>query len=511
MRFFHFSKRFFLISFFVLFFLSEKSFAQDSDAMAAEQGRIIVLVIDVSQSIKNQLGAIIKGISDEIVEKRLRSGDYCVVIPLGDKSTVDSADSFGIRYSRDKEKILEYLSKLGIKNKTNLNTDIGAAMQKTFDFISMIDSESTGEMCEPLVLFITDGEIYQSPNSKETVLQKTPEEIFENPRTSPLLNSYSNWWFLGIENEGVPLEHIKKIAQGAGAFPERYQTLSDMEQFGALFDIWLSSIPDPKPRDKGGVDFKDFRFGGSALREDGKSTVVSTNSRSISWSMNNSFSRTNVVLKINGAEAIFQNEKTGEVSKIALKPEAGNIELKAGENRKTEAFADFPNNLGRGRLKLSFSIESTGGEAGDISEKSFFVEFKSPSQILFEKIALPVAIVLALILAILLFRFFKARAAVKVQLEIVGKSSKGRAVLMRVGKKADAGSKPSVDFRLEGNFAPVVLTLERTGSSSWKIVVKDSASVSQGQNLSPYKLGSTIKINSRDGNSVGIKFRQKRK
>ena len=122
MRFFHFSKRFFLISFsfFVLFFLSEKSFAQDSDAVAAEQGRIIVLVIDVSQSIKNQLGAIIKGISDEIVEKRLRSGDYCVVIPLGDKSTVDSADSFGIRYSRDKEKILEYLSKLGIKNKTNI-------------------------------------------------------------------------------------------------------------------------------------------------------------------------------------------------------------------------------------------------------------------------------------------------------------------------------------------------------------------------------------------------------
>lgn len=492
---------------------SPRSVPLESDAPGQperQQGRIIVLVVDVSQSIRRQLGDIIRGLSEEIVEKRLRPLDYCVVVPLGDRSVVESADSFGVRFSRDKEKILSYLSNIGARMPTNLNTDIGAAMAKTFDFISMIDAETNGGTCEPLVLFITDGEIYESPNSSERVELKTPEAIFADPRTDPALHSYSNWWFLGIENEGVPLSHIRSIAEGAGA-ADRYETLSDMEQFGVLFDSWLASIPDPLPRDRGGVEFGAVSLGGSVLSSDGSVfTVVPSGERKFSWTMTNTFSRTPVVLRLKDVSATFQDAATGAVTQIPLRAEAGNIELSPGGSRVTEAVAEFPGVSGRGRLKMSFSVESRGGSAGEIPECSLFVEFVPPLLLLARRVAVPVAAAVLVAVVLLLVRLVRSRASVRVQMEVVGRPRGARAVAMRVGRRADIGSKPGADFRLDVGFPPVAATLERTGASSWRLVPKDAQAMAGNPALDPYRLGTAVKVSARDGSSVTVKFRARR-
>ena len=127
--------------------------APEEESAPVQQGRIIVLVVDISQSIKGQLDDIIDGLCEEIVEKRLQSGDYCVIVPLGDASNSDKADSFGVKFSNDKEKIKNYLHQIKSWMPTNLNTDIGAAMKKAFFYINMINEENNGDMYEPLVLF----------------------------------------------------------------------------------------------------------------------------------------------------------------------------------------------------------------------------------------------------------------------------------------------------------------------------------------------------------------------
>jgi hypothetical protein len=99
-------------------------------------------------------------------------------------------------------------------------------------------------------------------------------------------------------------------------------------------------------------------------------------------------------------------------------------------------------------------------------------------------------------------------------MEIVGKSSgkKAKTVSVKNHSKKDFGSKPSAAFKLEGsNFASVVGSLERTGKQTWKINKIDSSSFVNEQNsLSPYKLGTGIKITLRDGSTVTIKFTKAR-
>ncbi len=489
--------------------------APEDEAAATPQGRIIVLVVDISQSIKGQLDAIIDGLCEEIVEKRLQSGDYCVVVPLGDSTNSDKADSFGVKFSNDKEKIQNYLHQIKSWMPSNLNTDLGAAMKKAFFYINMINEENNGDMYEPLVLFITDGEIYQSPNSKAPFSYPTPDSIFSDTVMDPALNSYDNWWFLGIENEGVPLEHIKTIAQRVGAYPDRYETLNDMDQFGMLFDLWLSNIPDPAPKDKGNITFANVKFDGKSLStKDSKYTVVSNKANKLSWVMKSSYQRNKVIMTFKSVTATFQNETTGKTTRFELVPEAGNIEFAPKSQRDSSLNVSLPDILGKGKLKLDVKTElNTANRSSDdeIPEYLFYVEFKTPQQILLGKIIPPVAIVILIILIIIIMKIIKANAPIKVKMEIVGKG-KSKTVSIKNHAKKDFGSKPSVAFKLEGsNYAPVIGSLERTGKQTWKINQLDSASFENEQgNLSNYKLGTGIKITLRDGSTVTVKFTKAR-
>lgn len=485
------------------------------DVKLARQGRIVVLVVDISQSIEGQIDEIVDGLCNEIVDKKLESGDYCVVVPLGDGRNSDRADSFGVRFSTDKDKIKSYLRSIKSWMKTNLDTDIGAAMRKTFDYINLINSENTGEMYAPQVIFITDGEIFHSRNSPDPLRYESPDAIFKDPAMDPERNSYDNWWFLGIENEGVPLEHIKSIAKRVDAYPERYKVLKDMGQFGAMFDEWVRNIPEPVLPPEGAIKFSDLCFGGRALStEDGKFTVVPNDASKFTWKISSGYKERMVaVLGLKSVRAVFQSG--ADVVEFDMVPEAGNIELPPLAERVSELNFKLPEGLsGRGTLKLDVVSElsaSSKTASVEIPEWKCNVEFKSPNEILFDRLKIPAAAIAALFAALALRAFAKARAAVKVRLEVVGKPvGRARPYSMRIGRKAEFGSKAGLPFRLEGNgVPPVVGAIERTGGKSFRITPRDASVFAAGQEkaLGEYRLGTTVKLVMKDGSSVLIKFR----
>ncbi len=489
---------------------SEKSVAIDeTEIPVALPGRIVVLVVDISQSISNQLDDIIDGLCDKIIDERLESNDYCVIVPLGDSSNSDKADSFGIKYSTDKEKIKKYLQEMKSWMSGNLNTDIGAAIRKAFQYVNMIEEENDGNMLDPLVLFITDGEIYQSKNTTEKLMYETPDEIFKDPMMNPETVSYENWWFLGIENEGVPLVHIKSIAERTGAYPDRYETLSDMSQFGVLFDKWLVKIPSVKPKDNGRITFYDMKLGDKLLSSQSENyTVVPNSSDVFTWQMKSEYKINNVVMNFSDVKGYFQKDSTGEVIEFQIIPESGNIEFLPGTVRETRANVKIPVVTGKGRLKLTINTTLNAESEGQIPEYLFFIELKSPLALFIEKIA---PFVIGFILVLLIFvgiKTVKERQPVKIKVEMVGKkTSKPRIASVRINREFEFGSKTGLTLRIEGsNIPPVVGKIVRTGKILWKIDPKDERFYVPNQKLNPYALGSSVKLILKDGSSCIIKF-----
>lgn len=509
--------RFFLLLFILFFFVInscskkvEKSISvKEPETPVVLPGRIIVLVVDISQSIRNQLPDIINGLCEIIVDERLESNDYCVVVPLADASYVDKAETFPIKFSSEKEKLKRYLKSMETWMPNTHNTDIGAAMKKTFQFVNMIDEENDGNMLEPLVLFITDGEIARGDHGTEALMYTTPDDIFVDSMMNPGRVSYENWWFLGIENEGVPLRHIKNIAERVNAYPDRYETLSDMSQFGILFDKWLSRIPPVKPKDSGRITFYDVKLGDILLStQNSKYTVVSNHSDLFTWQMHSEYKINNVVMKFTSIKGSFQKDSTGETVEFKIIPESGNIEFTPGSIRETRGNVKLPAVSGKGKLKLTINTELNEESEGQIPEYLFFVELKSPFAILMEKILPFVLIALFIVLLIVLVKIINARKPIKIKIEVVGKKNqKPRSVAVRIKKEFEFGSKTGLALRLEGPSVPPVLgTITRTGKNEWKITPKNDEYFAPMQKLDPYTLSSSVKLNLKDGSTCIIKF-----
>ena len=485
----------------------------EPEAPAVQPGRIIVLVVDISQSISRQLDDIVDGLCKKIVDERLEADDYCVVVPLGDASNSDKADSFGIKYSTDKEKTKNYLNTMKTWMPGNLNTDIGAAMRKTFQYVNMIKKENNGNMSDPLVLFITDGEIYHSKNSGEGLLYETPDSIFADPMMNPETASYENWWFLGIENEGVPLVHIKSIAQRVGAYPDRYETLTDMSQFGVLFDKWLERIQPVKPKDNGRITFYDVRLGDRLLStQNGSYTVLPNNSDLFTWMMRSEYKFTDVVLNFKNVKGTFQKDSTGETVEFQVVPEAGNIEFSPGAVRETRGNMNLPGISGKGKLKLTIDTELNSESEGQIPEYLFFVELKSPFMLLAEKVLPFACIIIVAILVLFILKTLKDRKPVKIKLEVVGKkSAKVKSVPVKINRSVEFGSKVGIALKIDSpNIPPVVGKIVRTGKRAWKIEPKEESFFAPNQKLDPYSLSSTVKLVAKDGSNCSVKFSQVR-
>ena len=515
----------FLRVFFLLlitFFVVVPSFAKTQKTSEGPQiieekvpeGKIIVLVVDISQSIRAQLPMILDGLSSQIIDAKMSSHDACVIVPLGDASNVNKATYFTfIMGEDDKVKAKNYIQGMKEWMPTNLNTDIGAAMKKTIELINKIDNDS---YAEPLVLFITDGDIYQSKNSKEVVEWKTPEEIFKNPVMSS--NSYDNWWFLGIENDvDEKPEQIKQIAEIVGAYQEdnqgedRFEYLTNMNMFGQLFDSWLASIPDPEPKEQARVDISaEIKFGSKVLKDrNTKYTPVSNATTDITWTMTNRGKRKFVRTEIKSIVCTFRSED-GKTTTIPVNVESGAFEIEPRRSTVRKGIVDLKQINGKGMLKFSI-YPVFNGDDGEPRIIESNVNFLTPTQLFIRNWGPIFGIIVLVILLIVILKVMKSVGPVKVSMAIVGKAGKERYVSMKINKHAEFGTKVGVPFKLEGtNYSSVVGELVRTGKKTWKIVKRDESAFVDEKSYDPYKMNDLIKITGRDGSVISIRFKVKK-
>ena len=511
----------FLLILLVLFFASPlfaKSVKSSEGPEVIEEkapdGKIIVLVVDISQSIKAQLPLILDGLSSQIIDGKMGSHDACVIVPLGDASNVNKATYFTfIMGEDDKVRAKKYIQGMKEWMPKNLNTDIGAAMKKTIELINKIDNDS---YAEPLVLFITDGDIYQSKNSKEVVEWKTPEEIFKNSMMSSY--SYDNWWFLGIENDEAekPVQ-IRQIAEIVGAYQpdneaeDRFEYLTNMNMFGQLFDSWLASIPEPEKKEQARIDISaEVKFGNKALKDrNAKYTMVSNETSDILWTMANKGKRKYVRTEFESITCTFRSD-AGETITIPVSYEKDPFEIEPRKSTARKAKVNLSGIDSKGLLKFSIN-PIYNGEKGEPRIIESNVYFLPPAKLFLRTWGIVIGIIILIIILIIVLKVLKSVGPVKVNMEIIGKTNKARPVSMKIKKRAEIGTKMGVSFKLEGNnFEGVVGELIRTGKKTWKINPRDPAYFTSDSKLDPYKMNDYVKLNGKDGSILTIKFKIKK-
>lgn len=470
--------------------------AQNQIQTSDKKGKIVIVVLDVSGSIRNQFPDIKKVIDKTIVQKRLSVGDYFVLIPFGD----EALPMYSGQLLRDEDKN-SISNTLSVMKADNNFTDIGSAIKTALNYI--IDLKKNDyNLYEPLVLFITDGDITTSP--KSNFYGQNVNQIFEDATIGNKF-LYNGWYFVGI---GKNLHDLPEIAQKSGR--ENYLLrIEDLNKLEFMLDDWISKIPESQPLEQGEILLENFALNSKKLKANGKSKILSS-SKNLKFEIASTYQRTPVSLEFKDANAVFQTSDRNSVVPIKVNPEAGIINLPENARKISDAgFVPSQELKGNGILKIHFSALVNGLEQN--FDESFEIEGKSASSLLFEKIFWPSLILVILVLigiAVLIIRKFMP---VKIVMEIVGQpSSKQKPVSMKVGKKTEFGSKPGLSFKLDGNqFAPVVGQIKRSGADKWQIVPRDANAFEEGTKSFDYKLGEKIKLKNRDEDSVTIRFKKR--
>ena len=143
-----------------------------SDDASSQKGKIIIVILDVSGSIKKQFPDITKIIDRSIVQDRLNVGDYFVLIPFGDSA--QPMYSGQLLREEDKASISNTLK---VMKADNNFTDIGTAIKTGLGYIVDLKKKDYN-LYEPLVLFITDGDITTPETS--AFHNQDVDEIFED-------------------------------------------------------------------------------------------------------------------------------------------------------------------------------------------------------------------------------------------------------------------------------------------------------------------------------------------
>ena len=217
-------------------------FAQSTTTNTTAKGKIVIVVLDVSGSIKKQFPDITKIIDRAIVKDRLDVGDYFVLIPFGDNAL--PMYSGQLMREEDKTSISNTLKAMKADNDY---TDIGTAIKTALNYIVDLKGNDYN-LYEPLVLFITDGDI-TTPTTSEFHGQKV-DQIFDDP----LIGNkylYDGWYYVGI---GKNLHDLPVIAEKSGR-EDYLLRIEDLDQLEFMLDDWISKIPDPQPIEQGGSSF----------------------------------------------------------------------------------------------------------------------------------------------------------------------------------------------------------------------------------------------------------------
>lgn len=473
-------------------------FAQTSTTNTTGKGKIIIVILDVSGSIKKQFPDITKIIDRAIVKDRIDVDDYFVLIPFGDNAL--PMYSGQLLREEDKASISNTLKAMKADNDY---TDIGTALKTALNYIVDLKGNDYN-LYEPLVLFITDGDITTPASS--AFYQQSVDQIFNDPVIGNKY-LYDGWYFVGI---GKNLHDLPIIAEKAGR-EDYLLRIEDLDQLEFMLDDWISKIPAPQPIEQGEVLLDNFRLKAYKLKKGKNAKVIST-AEEITFDIFNTYKKTPVNVEFKYATATFQTDDKKNTIPVKLTPEVGVIQIPGMHAKTTDCgFAPKTEIKGKGILKVQF-IASVNGIEKQFDE-AFDIDGKTASELLFEKIFWPLLILAIVILAIVAYIIIKKFMPVKITMEIVGKPSlKFKAVPAKINKKIEFGSKPGLQFKLDnGQFGPVVGQLQRTGPNKWQIIPRDRGAFEDGAKSFPYTLNSPIKLKTRDDESVSIKFKLKKK
>lgn len=473
-------------------------FAQSTTTNTTAKGKIVIVVLDVSGSIKKQFPDITKIIDRAIVKDRLDVGDYFVLIPFGDNAL--PMYSGQLMREEDKTSISNTLKAMKADNDY---TDIGTAIKTALNYIVDLKGNDYN-LYEPLVLFITDGDI-TTPTTSEFHGQKV-EQIFDDP----LIGNkylYDGWYYVGI---GKNLHDLPVIAEKSGR-EDYLLRIEDLDQLEFMLDDWISKIPEPQPIEQGEVLFDNFRLKAYKLKP-GKNVKVISTAEEITFDILNTYKKTPVNVEFKAASATFQSDNKKTAIPVKLTPEVGVIQIPGMHSKTTDCgFTPKTEIKGKGILKVQFVANVNGLDKQ--FDYAFDIEGKTASELLFEKIFWPLLILGIIILIIVAYIIIKKFMPVKVTMEIVGKPSlKFKTVPAKINKKIEFGSKPGLQFKLDtAQFGPVVGQLQRLGPNKWQIIPRDRTAFEDGSKSFPYTLNSPIKLKTKDDESVSIKFKLKKK
>ena len=462
---------------------------------SSQKGKIVIVVLDVSGSIRTQFSHITDILDKAIVKDRLKVGDYFVLIPFGD----NAMPMYSGQLLRDEDKA-SISNTLHAMKADNNWTDIGQALHEALNQIVSLKQQDFN-LYEPLVLFITDGDITTSPTSPYT--HQKVSQIFTDPLISqtPL---YNGWYYVGI---GKDLHDLPEIAKLSGR-EDYLLTIEDLNQLEFMLDDWIKNIPESQPLEQGNIIFDNFKLGSYNLKTD-KNSTVAIGENILSFRMASTYKRTPVSLEFVSAKGLFQTEDKQNVIPVKIKTEAGKIVIAPLTSKITDSSFN-PNSeiRGKGNLKINILANLNGIETP--YDFSFDIDCKTSFQILFGKIFIPLLILLIIILFVTVYSIAKKFMPVKIILEADGKKSKP--VKMKIGKKVDFGAKPGLSFKLNENlFTGTVGQFHRFGADKWQIIPRDSNAFANGNTKIPYTCGSILKLNTNDGETISIKFKKFKK
>lgn len=486
----------FLVLCAVLFLSLNIVFAQVSSTTG--KGKIVIVVLDISGSIKNQFSDITRIIDKAVVKDRLDIGDYFVLIPFGDAAL--PMYSGQLLREEDKHSISNTLKAMKADNDY---TDIGTAIKTALNYIVDLKGDDYN-LYEPLVLFITDGDITTPASS--TFHGQNVDKIFED---SVIGNTYlyNGWYYVGI---GRNLHDLPLIAEKSGR-EDFLLRIEDLNQLEFMLDDWISKIPASLPIEQGDVLLDDFKLQTRKLNKKKTTKVVST-ANEIAFNILNTYKRTPVSVEFKNARATFQSDDRKTTVLITIDPETGIIQIPNMRSKQTACgFSPKSEIRGKGILKIQFAASVNGIDKQ--FDEAFYIEGKTASELLFGKIFWPLLVIAVIVLVIVASIIIKKFMPLKITMEVIGKhGEKIRPVVMKIKKRVEFGSKAGLAFKLDGEmFAPVVGQLQRIGANAWQIIPRDSNAFENGSKKIDYTLGTALKLKTKDDATVSIKFKKIRK
>jgi len=458
------------------------------------KGKSVILVQDVSPSIAPYFPTIQKVLARALIEKRLEVGDYFTLIAFSGKPSIE--DGAQIQYSRDVEARKSIWSKI---RPEGAGTDIGLALQTALTTTVELRNHGYSNF-DPLVIFVTDGD--HEPLSGSPFFGKNVENIFADPFIGDK-SLYRGWYFVGI---GKNLIDIKRIAELTGRSSE-FLSIDDPSELEKALDDFIMRIPEPNAREAGAITPLDFSVGGRKL--EGKRRVSIPLGVSIPSAMKlvSSYRQTDSVVELKSLSMTFQSADKTAVVDLAPAFEKGRIDVPRSKAISTTASL-HPSNLGllHGPGTLKLELELSDDYIDHTYAEAYEVSFLTPSEAFWNSWGFLILAGFVVVVGFAAFMFLKGFLPVSIVLEVPGSTTKYRSVKLGVGDKAEVGTKPNARFRLEGNFEPIVLTIRRSGKSSWEVVPRAATQVAATEGLKPYRLGSGIKLMDGDGNERSVRF-----